>query len=674
MKSKEKILEQFHNHYKYSKGGLPELCRYLYGRGTSQRAQEVSFNMVKPYVNAFVGFFIQNRKKAMFHAKTTEEQVREVKTDYINGYYDYIRENCNADQVETKQDFDLAIGGVGVTDTAISLKDGTPTRLPGGEIIKERVDPLECGWDPQATGPNLMDGKWAWRAKNYDVKEAVDLLDAKEEDFEAVNQSEYIHDYKYNPYGGIQDKIGFEYAAPDRKQLRVYFYQWFEIETFYRIENPLLQINDPMLGRMLFLALGQVDQEEEDETFAFDPTAQILTITKDVKSTVKEIFEAFGLPFKPVKGKRKVFYTAILSGDKVFQSFKSVSQQAFSLQFKIGDRDEKNNIYTGIVSSMKQPQRYYNKALTEFMFIIASNSKGGVIARKGAIGNIQEFEAKYARSSSVVEVNDLDGVRPKATPQMNTGYEAIMGLSGDAFEKVTGINETFFGVSASGNETALLQRQRVKQATTLLAPYVDAVDLYMKEQARLMLSFMRLLAEANEGDLFNVKDDEGNIIFESVSRRYLADEYAITISEAPETDAQKDYYANVLIKLGDSLQTVGQVDRANQIFAIAIKQLPLLEKDKQEVITALQGDTPIDPRLVQQLQNQVQQLLSQKSQIEDAKNISDIQKTTVETRSALRDIQSKDLDDGEKMEDIEKKSIENDLMAMKPIQEVNVTI
>ena len=323
---------------------------------------------------------------------------------------------------------------------------------------------------------------------------------------------------------------------------------------------------------------------------------------------------------------------------------------------------------------MKQPQRYYNKALTEFMLIIASNSKGGVIAEKGAIQNIQEFEAKWARHNSVVQVNDITKVQPKAVPQMNTGYESVMGASSEAFEKVTGINENFFGVSSSPNETALLQRQRIKQASTLLAPYVDTVDFYMKRQARLMLSFMRLLMESNEGDLFNIKDDQGNIIFESVSKKYLADEYSVIISEAPETDAQKDYYANVLIQLGQSLQTVGDVQRANTIFSIAIKQLPIQEKDKQQVVEALQGDTPIDPRLVEQLQGQIQQLLSEKSQLEDAKKIVEIDKGRADIEEKYRNMQSKDLDDAEKEEDIEKKALENDLLAVKPVTEINATI
>jgi hypothetical protein len=384
---------------------------------------------------------------------------------------------------------------------------------------------------------------------------------------------------------------------------------------------------------MLSLALDGVDQNEEDETFAFDPTAETLTITKDLRKQVKEIFEAFDLSFKPVAESRKVFFTAVISGDKVLQKFKSVSQQGYSLQFKVGDKDERNNIYTGLVSSMKQPQRYYNKSLTEFMLIIASNSKGGVIAEKGAIGNIQEFEAKWARHNSVVEVNDITKIMPKAAPQMNTGYEAVMMASSEAFQKVTGINETFFGVSSSPNETAILQRQRIKQATTLLAPYVDTVVFYTKRQARLLLSFMRMLMESDEGSLFNTKDDDGNIIFESVSKKYLADdesvskkyladEYSIIISEAPETDAQKDYYANTLIQLGQSKQATGDIAGADRIFSVAIKQLPLLEKDKQEVIKALEGEG-LDPEK-QQMQMTIEQgkqiMETMQKQLEDMKN------------------------------------------------------
>ena len=69
------------------------------------------------------------------------------------------------------------------------------------------VSPLEAGYDPKAVHPNLLDSKWAYRAKDFDLDEAKDLFDADDGDFEFTNDDDNI-DYTFNPYGGIQDKIG----------------------------------------------------------------------------------------------------------------------------------------------------------------------------------------------------------------------------------------------------------------------------------------------------------------------------------------------------------------------------------------------------------------------------------------------------------------------------------
>lgn len=693
MKSKKEILKQFKEHYNISKYGLKgqyrlvQECRafyagdymnyrdeVLYGRGSSRRLQEVQFNRVKPYVNSIVGFFAQQRRKPDYQAKVMQSEEQRALSDYLNGFSDYVRENTHADQIETKQDKDMIIGGVGATDTAITTKMGTATRLPGGEVLTERVDILQVGWDPQSIQTNLLDSRWVYRAKDYDVKEAEELFNADEDDFESVNfNDDNTVDYKFNPYGGIQDKIGYEYVDPERKMVRVYFYQWFEIEKFDRVENPLLKMSNPELAQLLFQALGSVEYEMEDELFAFNPNAQILTITKDNRSRVREIFELFEIPYRPVTDKRKVFYTAIVSGDRVFSRYKSPSQQGFTIKFKTGDRDEVNHLWMGVVSSMRDPQRYYNKSLTELMLIIAGNSRGGVMVEQSAIDNVQEFERKWAMHNSAMVVQDgaLSGgkIQPKATPKLQSGYEEILAISDANVSKVTGIDESFFGAIAGGNETAMLQRQRIKQATTTLALYMDAIALYAKEQARLMLTFMRLLSQASDGTIFNMNDDDGNQIFEVLSPQFFAEEYEVAIGEAPETPLQKEYYTTTLIDLGRSMQAIGD-PRYSQVYAAAVKYMPIPNRDKNQIVELLLGEQPQDQQMVQTielLQNRIAQLEGQSEQARLAK-------MTAETEKIMSDVRYKELEGREKVEDIEAKSIENDIMATKPLNDVNVTI
>ena len=141
MKSKKDVLKQFEEHYQITKSGLGgqwrhiKECRSFYagdymsykselsfGRGSAARVKEVQFNRVKPYVNAIVGFMAQNRRKPDYQAVVQENEEQRAYSEYTNGFSDYIRENTHSDQVETLQDKSLVIGGVGVTDTAISSK------------------------------------------------------------------------------------------------------------------------------------------------------------------------------------------------------------------------------------------------------------------------------------------------------------------------------------------------------------------------------------------------------------------------------------------------------------------------------------------------------------------------------------------------------------------------
>lgn len=696
MKSKKEIIDQFQEHYNISKSGLAqqykhiEECRafyagdymnyrdtYQFGRGQSRVVREVSFNRVKPYVNSIVGFFAQMRRQPDYQARVPEEAEQRALSDYLNGLSDYVRQNMNADQIETQQDKDLVIGGVGITDTGITLKGGAASRLPGGEVLLGRVDPLHAGWDPLSVAPNVLDSRWVFCAKDFDVKEAENLLDADPEDFEYANADDSVVNYEFNPYGGIQDKIGYEWSDPQRRRVRVYFYQWYDVENYYRIDNPLYRTQDRILQQMWLEALSVVPIDPEEQAFAFNPEAEFLVMTKENLKQVKEVFARFNLPFKPITEKRKCYYTAILSGSKVFDYYKSPSQQGFTLKFKTGDRDEVNNMWTGVVASLRDPQRYYNKSLTEIMLIIANNSRGGVMYEESAITNIQEFEDRWARMNAAVKVADgaLSGGRimPKATPHLQTGYEEILAASNAAMGQVTGIDESFFGAITGGNETAMLQRQRIKQATTALACYMDNIVLYTREQARLMIDYIRLLAQSSEGSMFRMEDDEGNVILERVSTEYMAEEYDIVIGEMPDTATQKEYYTQTLITMAQSMQAIGD-PRYLQMYAAAVKYMPIQSRDKAAIIETLVGKEQIDPNMVAQMQNRIQELESQAAQLEMAKRQADIGETVAKTETQRVEALRKQAEIGRIVEDTDRVAIENDLMAIAPENQVNVNI
>lgn len=595
-------------------------------RGTRKRAL-VQFNKVKPYVNAVKGFMAQNRRKAKYIARLDSE-VGQLYSQYANALADYVRDNANADQVESQQNGDMLTNGYGALETAMTYGQGYSTTDPNGEIIYARLDPLSVGWDPHARATNLLDARWVYYTKEYQLQEAMELFDASEDDFEEADDEDN-GGYHFLPRGGRYDKIkesGVDWSNEEQEMVKVRFYQWREVETFYRAANPIYGFNNPQTVQIVAMQLQALAEEmggnpENDGLFTFDPRAQILSFDAKIK---KRLEEMLGEYIKVFEEKRTVYYTAVLSGMHVFTKFRSICQQGFSVKIKTADFDEKNKIWTGMVNSLMEPQLYYDKSLTELMFIIGSNSKGGVIVEEDAVEDIQEFEQKYAKTDAVVVVRPgaVSGgkIMPKKEPFAPTGYESIISLTDAAFGDLAGIDKAFLGSSESKLETAALTRQRIKQVQSALAMYFDADTLAQKEGYRLLMDYLLVYAENNDGRLFRMMGEDGKEQFVAIARDKFIAEYDVVIQEAPQSQEEKAEMAQTVVGVADKLAAVGDAKTAKALYSIALKYLPLEKADQQQIQQLLvpEGDQ-IDPAMVQQMQQQLEAATSAITQAEVGK-------------------------------------------------------
>lgn len=652
MKSKIEIVRQFRKHKPSSIKGLSLQyqntvdCQAFYSgdfmsyrdsiqftdvSGVKKKAS-VQFNKIKPYVNAVKGFFAQNRRKAKYSARMQGNQMQEMYSNYANSMSDYIRGKAHADQVETQQDGDMLMVGYGATETAMTYGPGYASTDPNGEIIIGRLDPLMVGWDPYAKASNLTDSRWVFYQKDYDLREAVEMFDANEEDFEDVTTDDMADSesgYEWFARGGRYNKIkeaNLEWADEKADMVKVYFYQWMEYETFYRAINPVKSLNNPQAQQAAMIRLQEIaSEQEEDSIFALNPNADIISFDD---KTRKLLDESFGEFIEPYDFKRKVYYTAVLSGEHVFSAFRNVCQQGFTIKFKTGDYDARKKIWTGMVNSMKEPALYYNKALTELMFIIGANSKGGVMYETGSIEDIQSFEAKYAKTDANVEVAEgalTEGrIQPKRQPFAPTGYENVIQIADTALNDSIGLDKAFLGSSGDKDETGILQKRRIKQAISSLATYADNITLYQEEQARLMLDYMRVWAQNNDGTgLFGILGDNGKQEFIQISADKLMGDYDVVIQEAPQTPEEKTEFAMILQAIAAQLMTVGDITTGKAVLAIAIKYTQLEQKDIQTLMQLLMPeDQQIDPAYVQQLEQQLQALMSDVTQADVKEKIS----------------------------------------------------
>ena len=558
----------------------------------------VVFNKISPYINAVLGTMIQMRRKPDYTARLEDNELQVQYSRLTNNFSDYAREAARLDFLETLQDREMLICGYGAIDSNIGYD-----RNPEGEVIAEVVRFDDIFWDGQAKEPNLLDARWIRRKKAYTREEIVARWgEDKLAEFEAYG--EQSNALQYNPDGG-------EYTATawdeDRNQglYLVHYYQWWELVPYFRAENPAKTIEDPTLREQfiqVMMSMSEMryevsDADDREDMFKLDPNADMLALNPEQHQDMVKLCQEFGVEFEAVRQTKRCYYTALITGNTVLDKFKSINQEGFTIKFKTAAYDPVRRMWYGMVRGMKNPQEYANKALTEMLFTIASNSKGGVMYEESAVTDPRRFESQYASTRAAVQVADgaLSGgkIQPKAQAALPTGYENIHAIADAAMTEVSGISREYLGTAQNKQVSALLESQRINQVLSTLAIYFDAITLYQIEHARLMLSYLRVLAQNSAGRLIRIMGEDGAAAYRRIGEDIMNQEYDVVVGEAPTTPAQKEQTTNILVQMAQQLLPTG-----TNIYPLVATYLPIPQEDKAKLVKAL---TP-SPEAAQQAQ------------------------------------------------------------------------
>lgn len=699
--TKQSISNLCQKHIRISKKGLSaqynntESCQSFYNgdmmtyedriqftdAGGRRRRATVNFNKVQSNVDAVVGFMAQNRRQAKFIARLKASAGQQLYSKNMNAIYTYHRENTNADQLETEQDADMMINGYGAIETDLSYIMGNATVTPNGDIIKRKLSTKACYWDPNARGSNLLDAKWAGYYEDYDLTDALNLLQgSSEDDFQRVGDINSDDDtgYVYNPYGGLFDKIkmedSVEWTSKEQEMVRVYNHQWSEYETYYKAANPLYTVDNPVDALFIKARLELIQSEIKSyapsginagDMFDFDPSKEELIFDAATKS---KLVKEFGKLIEPIPMTRTCFYTAVVSGKHVFSWFKSVCQQGFSIKFKTGVFSEQGKVWMGMVNAMMEPAKYYNKAVTEFMFTVAAMSKGGVMIEESAVEDISDFESKWAKTDAVIKVNDgalaAGKIQQKTQAAMPNGIDTIITLS-DAAISANGVDPAFLG-DITGQESGVLYKRRIRQVISKMARYFDSITLYQKEDARLSADLIRVWVQNNAGAVVRITGEDGADDFFELSMDALAPEYDVSIQEAPQSSEDKQETAQIIGMYGDKIMTFNPT--AGQAFyAESIKMLPI-DGDVVNILTkALQPQENVPMQQYQAVLQELEQLKGQAAQLEMQKVQSEIALNAARTSKE----QASTVDT---LEAAATKGHENDIMRTGQYSEAKVSI
>ena len=433
-----------------------------------QQRVPVTFNRVAVLIDAVIGYEVNNRQETRYIPRTPgDAKVNELLTEAAR----YFRDSCDAEFEESDAFRDMCISGMGWTNDRL-----TDERNPDYDLVRDRVDPLRMLWDPSSRKPNLEDARYVIYETSMSKAEAKALVPEWD--------GEYVHaDWMgddgddvpgtENPRDAYKGKDGDNSATRD---VRVLEYQY----VVDRMEHVL---TNPETGEAKTISDDEWTGLKEDEAKALGPFR--------VSRRVREWKRAFAI------------------GGEVFEKAHPYPKGP-TYHCITGKRDRNTGHWFGLIRSLRDPQMWSNKWLSQMMHILNTSAKPGYDAEKGAISNIAQFEAKAAKPGAINIFEDGALQQGRVQRREATGLPPdlanLLQYANDSMQNVSGVNAELLGM-ADREQAGVLEYQRKQSAVTLLAPLFDSFRRYRKMAGRCWLYFMQNYL--TDGRLIRITKDDG---------------------------------------------------------------------------------------------------------------------------------------------------------------------
>lgn len=537
----------------------------------------ITFNYTSRVINAILGFELQNRQEVRFIPReTSDAPVNELLSEAAQ----WVRDNCDAEDEESDAYADTITGGVGWTETRLDTESD-----PEGQIVISRLDPFSVYPDPDSKKQNYADAKYVAYCQRFDrdtfkstfgdvdIEPGTFSLSLNDEDGTVIDADP---DNRYSGNNTSRLTSGGDYTVVQ--------YQYYEREPVYSV----LDVN------------GQVNELDEA---TYQKLESYIVLNQ----------------LQTIKSHQRKYYQLVFCGNTVLEH-QELKCGHFTINAITGLRDHNRGYWLGVVDLLADPQQWTNKWLSQILYILNTNAKGGLIAEQGAFANPRKMEQDYADPSKIVWANPggLDKIKDRSPPQYPEGFDRLMLFAQNSIADVSGVPKEFMGLT-DRDQAIGLEALRKNSGVTSLAVFSNALRRYRKEQGRVLAEYIREYIA--DGRLVRIVGEQG-AQYVPLLRDKLAVRYDVIVDDAPTSPNMKERTFYMLKDLLPLLLQAG-IPIPPEVLDYAPLPEALAQKWKQ-MLAPPQPD-PMAQQL-QQLQMAQLQLEAEQLQLENQKLAADTQK------------------------------------------------
>ena len=523
----------------------------------------VTFNRTEIFVQAVTGLEALNRQEVRYIPRRPGP-VGQGQADLWTEAAKYVNDDADAETHHSSAFRDLVICGMGWTETFLDL-----TTNPDGDIRIERRDPLSMYWDHKATQRNLSDARWIMHVARMTYEDVVERW-PKAKDGIVYSR---IFEPDYEPVSPHDASNAWKYENDQSKRIPGYEddvyvvqYQWYEVEHFYRVKNPL---------------------KDGIEDF---PAAQWERFREKYPEATSKMRVVGPFP-------KRAYKRAFIAGWTVLEIQDLVTDD-FTFTCMTGKHDRNENVWYGLVRNLFDPQDWVNKLFSQILHIINSNSKGGLLAEKDAFDNVMDAEEQWARPDRITWLKPgalkSGKVQEKAMVPYPQGLDRLLTIAMSMFTEVTGANLELLGL-ADKVQPGILEAQRKQAGLTILAWAFDSMRAYRKKNGRILAQYIAEFIA--DGRLIRITGPEGQQYIPLI-RDNLALEYDVVVDESPQSTNEKDRVFALLQQILPQMVQMGVMPPVEVLDYLPLPG-PLIEAWKQQVKNPQQEQ-------MQQMQMQMQ--------------------------------------------------------------------